>query len=380
MELVRQKNVATYIVVPLVDADGDIVTGATSLDSEIDTWTDGAAPDGFTDCTNEATEVGSTGIYYLSLTQAEMNADYIYVQIKSSAKTQHVLINTMVGDPLNRAVTDDGTAINVASGIVEAQVKSIDANAITAASIATGAIDADAIADGAIDAGAIAADAITAAKVAADVSAEIADAVWDEDATGHQTGGTFGQAIGDPGADTNTIFKAVVTDATGVTVGADIVAIKAETASILTDTAEIGAAGAGLTAIDLPDQTMNITGNLSGSVGSVTGAVGSVTGNVGGNVTGSVGSLAVQAKADVNAEVVDGLATDTYAEPGQGTPAATASLSAKLGYLYKNWRNKKTQTATEWALYADDTTTKDQEAVVSDDATTATKGEISTGA
>jgi hypothetical protein len=34
----------------------------------------------------------------------------------------------------------------------------------------------------------------------------VADAVWDEDATGHQTQGTFGQAIGDPGADTDTIF------------------------------------------------------------------------------------------------------------------------------------------------------------------------------
>src|SRR5574343_557209 len=54
--------------------------------------------------------------------------------------------------------------------------------------------------------------------------------------------------------------------------------------------------------------TGNITGNLSGSVGSVTGAVGSVTGNVGGNVTGSVGSLATQAKADVNAEVDTALA------------------------------------------------------------------------
>jgi hypothetical protein len=41
-----------------------------------------------------------------------------------------------------------------------------------------------------------------------------------------------------------------------------------------TDTAEIGAAGAGLTAINLPNQTMDITGsitgNLSGSVGTVT--------------------------------------------------------------------------------------------------------------
>lgn len=59
--------------------------------------------------------------------------------------------------------------------------------------------------------------------------------------------------------------------------------------------ARIGVAGAGLTNIDLPNQTMdivgNITGNLSGSVGSVTGAVGSVTGNVGGSVVGSVASV-----------------------------------------------------------------------------------------
>src|SRR3990172_72310 len=51
-----------------------------------------------------------------------------------------------------------------------------------------------------------------------------------------------------------------------------------------TDTVEIGVAGAGLTNINLPNQTMdivgNITGNLSGSVGSVTGAVGSVTAGV----------------------------------------------------------------------------------------------------
>ena len=48
--------------------------------------------------------------------------------------------------------------------------------------------------------------------------------------------------------------------------------------------------------------------------------------------------------AEVNAEVVDALATDTYAEPGQGAPAATATLAAKINYLYKAWRNKKTQT------------------------------------
>jgi len=238
-----------------------------------------------------------------------------------------------------------------------------------------------ALVSGRIDAsvGAIAANAITAASMAADASAEIADAVWDEDATGHQSGGTFGQAIGDPGADTTTIYQSVVTDAAGTNVAADIIAIKAQTAAIETDTAEIGAAGAGLTNINLPNQTMditgNITGNLSGSVGSVTGAVGSVAGNV----DGSVGSLAAQAKADVNAEVVDALATDTYAEPGQATPGATTTLAVKLGYLYKAWRNKSTQTATEYNLYNDDTTTVGQKATVSDDATTATKGEVATG-
>lgn len=51
---------------------------------------------------------------------------------------------------------------------------------------------------------------------------------------------------------------------------------------------EIGTAGDGLTAINLPNQTMdisgNITGSLSGSVGSVTGAVGSVTADVNADV------------------------------------------------------------------------------------------------
>lgn len=109
----------------------------------------------------------------------------------------------------------------------------------------------------------------------------------------------------------------------------------------------------------------------------VSAAVNSVTGGICGGF--KVIAAPVTA-AQVNAEVVDALATDTYAEPGQGNPAASTSLSAKIGYLYKNWRNRKTQTADEWALYADDGTTKDQEAAVSDDGTTLVKGEVVTGA
>lgn len=184
-----------------------------------------------------------------------------------------------------RQVDDLATPTNITAGTITTAtnvttVNGLAAGVITAASVATGAIDADALA----------ADAVTEiwAGSTAPSATTIANAVWDMDATGHQTQGTFGQAIGDPVADTNTIYKAVVTDAAGATVGVDVVAVKAETASIQTDTndlqTQIGTAGAGLTAINLPDQTMNITGditgNLSGSVGSVTGAVGSVTAGV----------------------------------------------------------------------------------------------------
>lgn len=115
------------------------------------------------------------------------------------------------------------------------------------------------------------------------------------------------------------------------------------------------------------------------TIASVTGAVGSVTGNVGGNVTGSVGSLATQAKADVNAEVVDALNVDTYAEPGQEAPPATTTLVKKIGYAYKFLRNRVTQDATTLKVYGDDATTVHQKATVSDNGTTYDRGEIATG-
>ncbi len=84
-------------------------------------------------------------------------------------------------------------------------------------------------------------------------------------------------------------------------------------------------------------------------------------------------------KASINAEVLDVLNTDTFAEPGQEAPGATVSIIKKIGYLYKAWRNKVTQTATTFSLFNDDAATVDQKATVSDDATTFTKSEIGSG-
>lgn len=104
------------------------------------------------------------------------------------------------------------------------------------------------------------------------------------------TRGLAGTAL--PAAAADAAGGLIISDAGGLDADAQLVT---KINDILVDTAEIGAAGAGLTNINLPNQTMDIvgsiTGNLSGSVGSVTGAVGSVTGAVG-SVTGAVGSVA----------------------------------------------------------------------------------------
>jgi hypothetical protein len=92
----------------------------------------------------------------------------------------------------------------------------------------------------------------------------------------------------------------------------------------------------------------------------------------------SIATLLANA-ADLNAEVVDALATDTYAEPGQETPGATISLAAKINYLYKYLRNKKTNDGSTEKLYNDAGDTVDQKSTISSAAGTVTKGEIATG-
>jgi hypothetical protein len=86
---VPQKGVAFRVTFPVLDADGDLVTGATSPDSEVSK--DGGA---FADCTNEATEIATaSGVYYLDLTSTEMTADTVAVIVKSgNGKTTTIVM------------------------------------------------------------------------------------------------------------------------------------------------------------------------------------------------------------------------------------------------------------------------------------------------
>ena len=99
-----------------------------------------------------------------------------------------------------------------------------------------------------------------------------------------------------------------------------------------------------------------------------------------GNHLTDLGGMSTTMKGQVNTECKDIVNTDTYAEPGQGAPAATTSLAAKINYLYKAWRNKATCTDTTLTLYADDGTTTDQVSTVSEAGGTVTRGEMGTGA
>lgn len=97
-------------------------------------------------------------------------------------------------------------------------------------------------------------------------------------------------------------------------------------------------------------------------------------------------SLASQASVDTIDNFLDtevaailALLDDPRGEPGQGAPPVNPDLATKIDYLYKAWRNRSTQTATTYSLYADDGTTVDQKSTVSDNGTVYDRGEIATG-
>jgi len=126
-----------------------------------------------------------------------------------------------------------------------------------------------------------------------------------------------------------------VTNTGGVTITEDD--NTSNISDILLDTAEIGVAGAGLT---------------------------------------DLGGMSTAMLAEVNAQLLDVLNTDTFAELS-GVPAATSTLVDKLNWLFMLARNKVTQTATTQLVRNDADSATVGTSTHSDDATTYTRGEFS---
>lgn len=82
--------------------------------------------------------------------------------------------------------------------------------------------------------------------------------------------------------------------------------------------ARIGVAGAGLTNIDLPDQTMNITGNITG------------------NLSGSVGSVNGLTASNLDATISSRLASASYTAPDNTSIAGIKMQTDKLTFTVAN--------------------------------------------
>lgn len=103
------------VVFPMLDEDGDPVTGLT-CDSEVSLNGDTG-----TDCTNEAVEIPYTtatnkGMYYLILTAAEMTADIVAVTVYSGATTTQATAITLY--PRKLVSIRSGTAAGGDTGYI----------------------------------------------------------------------------------------------------------------------------------------------------------------------------------------------------------------------------------------------------------------------
>ncbi|MDO8632643.1 MAG: hypothetical protein Q7R41_19340, partial [Phycisphaerales bacterium] len=85
------KDVAFRVTFTILDADGDLVTGATAPDSEFSE--DAAA---FADAASEFTEIATaSGMYFLDIAAAEMGGDTVAIICKtttSGAKTTPIVL------------------------------------------------------------------------------------------------------------------------------------------------------------------------------------------------------------------------------------------------------------------------------------------------
>jgi hypothetical protein len=134
---VPRKGVAFRATFPIYDADGDLVTGAAGLDSEIskDAGT-------FADCTNEATEIAtSSGVYYLDLSSTEMDADTVAIIVKTSTSgaktTVLVFYPETAGDIRSDAVLIGGQTASASGTVTFPNATLASTTNITAGTITT---------------------------------------------------------------------------------------------------------------------------------------------------------------------------------------------------------------------------------------------------
>ncbi len=197
-----KKNAIFDLQFPMYDADGDLVTSAAALDTEVSQ--DGGT---FADATNEATEIATaSGCYKVQLTAAEMNVDRVMTITKTStggAKTAVNMMYTATRQLIDLAfpATSGRSFVVETDGMVHSDLKEwlgVAPLALTSQRVNS---NVGAMAANVLTATAINADAITAAKIATNaidadsVAADTIALIWDEPLAGHLTLASVGQLV-----------------------------------------------------------------------------------------------------------------------------------------------------------------------------------------
>lgn len=331
------RNAAYRVYFPILDADGDPVSGAANLDSEISK--DGAA---FADCTNEAVEIGTSGQYYLDLTSAEIGtAAAVVLVVKTStsgAKTTPIVLY-----PVDLSVAQLGVNAVQAGGTVW------NGGAIGPSSFAANAIDANALAATAV---AEMQSGLATAAALATVSAYVDEL---ESRLTAARAGYLDNLSGGPVALASAL--AVVAGYIDTEVAAILAAVDAEIAAILAKVNNLPASPAAVgSAMTLAADAVNAAALAASAVAEIQAGLSTLTAG------------------QVNAEMVDALSVDAYAEPGS-VPPATASIVAMVHWLFTLARNKRLTSATQDRVRNDADSGDIGTAGLSDDGTAFTRGE-----
>jgi hypothetical protein len=180
--------------------------------------------------------------------------------------------------------------------------------------------------------------------------------------------GTTGAALSNVSANTVQLAGQTVTAAAGVTFPTSVASPTNITAGTITTTTNL------TNLPSIPADWITAAGIATGAIDADAVAADAVT-----EIQSGLATAAALTTVDTVVDSILALLDDARTEPGQGAPPVNPDLATKIDYLYKAWRNKKTQTSSTYSLFADDASTVDQKATVSDDATTTTVGEVVSG-
>lgn len=376
------KNARFSVIVPFLDATGS-PTDPTTPDTEVSK--DAGA---FADCVEEVTTIsGSNGMGYLTLSGAETNCSLLALAAKVASGPKPTLMTLF---PRVLPIVTSGTAQAGAAGTLTL-ASGAPAYDLSGCIVRTTGGTGGGGTGGANNQARIITAYNTSTKVAT------IEPSWETTPDGTTTYDVLQTEAGGKAAvlsvlldatnglsaiktALNTVDDFVDTEVAAILAAA--VAIKAKTdllPSAPAATGDIPTAAAVATAVwNVLLSTLTTTSSIGkkladwvlgtdnrGLISANSHTAGVTVLAVTGNVGGTVGALAAQAKADVNAEVVDVLRVDVASEPGVGAPPASPTMEQMIHHLYQVTFNQIDRSAGLMKVYLVDGVTVAKKAVIS---------------